>query len=471
MGPLLLSLVLRVVAAPPAQVQNNTFNSTFQVPQSVAQQYNINSTLLTSANVALDYEMSNWANGSVSQDSFYDVPLNAADAAPGALLKVQIDANTSAYTLPPNTALSRIMFMSENMNGSSVPASAYVLWPYTPRRVDDGLANVGFAHGACGIFGNCAPSHLRNLWYHFEVPFALALAGYVVVAPDYQGLGGQKHANGTLIQNLFLANPSEANDLIYALQAARLAFLSLSPRFVTMGHSQGGGAAWAVAHRQAARPTEGYLGTIAASPVTRAIDQAAEIVKDRISGTAAQIGYGLASLFPEFNISSVLTQEGIDRLSFLKEVEGCNAVTSELFASADLPSMIKENWTSVPEMLAFQDLTSNGGTRPFVGPMLVIQGLADPAVAPNMTIQAADEACAAFPDQSLQLVTYQGVGHTPVCYASRTLWLDWIWARYMGQSVQKGCQKQTEQSLWPYERYQYETNWFLEYATQNYELA
>ena len=39
-----------------------------------------------------------------------------------------------------------------------------------------------------------------------------------------------------------------------------------------MGHSQGRGAAWAAAQRQAITPVEGYLGTIVGSPDTNNLE-------------------------------------------------------------------------------------------------------------------------------------------------------------------------------------------------------
>ena len=249
-------------------VQNNSFASNYRLTSEQKSQANITDVTANNIEVGLNFERSNWANGSVADEPFYRVPRNASGTVPGSLLKVQMNANTSSYTIPPNTALSRILYQSRSLNGSAVPNSAYILWPYSPRVEADGNPIVGWAHGTSGGFGDCAPSHIRNLWYQFSAPHTLALQGYVVVAPDYVGLGVDHDANDNYIRHPYFANPAAANDLIYAVQAAQTAFPGLSKRFVTMGHSQGGGAAWAVAQRQTTEPVEGYLGTIAGSPVT-----------------------------------------------------------------------------------------------------------------------------------------------------------------------------------------------------------
>lgn len=91
------------------------------------EQAGIKNGLATNVAVALEFERSNWVNGLVTYDEFYCVPLDMADAPAGALLKLQKNANTSAYTVPPNTAISRFMFQTKTLNGSTVPGSAYIL--------------------------------------------------------------------------------------------------------------------------------------------------------------------------------------------------------------------------------------------------------------------------------------------------------------------------------------------------------
>ena len=255
--------------------QSNTFNSSFTLSNAQIAAADINDTIANNVNVAIQFERTNWALGSVHNDSFYSVPSNSSTAPAGSLLKLERYTNTSYFTVPPDVALSRILFQSETLNGSTVPASAFVLWPWMPRKEPrtGRYAVVGWAHGTSGVYGECAPSHIRNLWYQYSAPFTLALQGYVVVAPDYAGLGVTEYANGTEIRHPYLSNPSHANDMFYSVEAAQAAFPELSSYFVLMGHSQGGGAAWSAAQRQAKRAVAGYLGTIAGSPVTNTIDQ------------------------------------------------------------------------------------------------------------------------------------------------------------------------------------------------------
>ncbi|KAL8941348.1 MAG: hypothetical protein Q9216_002287 [Gyalolechia sp. 2 TL-2023] len=429
--------------------QNNTFASAARLTPQQQLDAGLDSILANNIEIALEFERSNLAHGSVDTDPFYTLPSNASAVPPGSLLKLQLSANTSAYTLPPNTALSRILYQSRTLNGSSVPGSAYILWPYSPRFEPDGFAVVGWAHGTSGAFANCAPSNIRNLWYQFVTPFTLALQGYVVVAPDYAGLGISQNLNGDPIKHPYVAHPAHANDLFFSVQAAQTAFATLSKRFILVGHSQGGGATWAAARRQASEPVEGYLGAIAASPVTNVRDLIA------LSGiSAGAVGMlmanGLPDIFPAFNASSFLTPAGLARYALLSELQGCNSVVSVSFLE---PELYQPAWYDTPYARRFFDLTSNGG-QPIAGPMLVLQGEGDPEIPLPITSNAVNLTCRAHPESQIQYLTYPGVGHVPVMYASQATWLNWIADRFAGKPVSDGCRSSSIASSRPYSEYQ-----------------
>ncbi|KAL8935740.1 MAG: hypothetical protein Q9211_004538 [Gyalolechia sp. 1 TL-2023] len=388
-----------------------------------------------------------------------------SDVAAGTVLKVEAVVNASTFSLPPNTAISRILYQTETMNGSRVPASAYVLWPYLPRETSDGYAVVSWAHATTGVFAECAPSHVRNLWYHFMAPYALVLQGYVVVAPDFQGLGVGVDANGRSIPHPYHSYPSHANDVVFAVQAAQAAFESLSKRFVVVGHSQGGGVAWGVAQRQATRPVEGYLGAVAGSPVTDIVAQT-----DAQQGNSGYIGgllvRGFQSMFPNFNISSILTAEGTRRFNLLAEIQGCNPVFSVALATRD---MYQDGWQHQPQVELYRDLTGIRG-RSISGPLLVVQGTEDAVVPAVVTDTALNETCSRFPDSELEYQSYEGATHVPVMYAAQRNWLQWIGDRFEGKAVEKGCRRRGFESGLERERYQGELDWFIEYAVERYAV-
>lgn len=457
------SLLASASAVP--NLQTRAVNST-AIFASQSAQAGISPTLAQTVESALEFEKAKWANGSVADDDFYSVPQNASSAPAGALLKVQVDANTSAYTLPPNTALSRIMYQTETFNGSRVPASAYVLWPYLPRTQPDGYPIIGWAHGTSGGFGECAPSHVKDLWLQSEPPFTLALQGYVVVAPDYAGLGVTQDAQGKPIVHQYLAFQAQANDLFYAVQAAQTAFRDLSKHFVLAGHSQGGGVAWGAARRQAQRPVDGYLGTVALSPITKIVDQAV-IFGAAIAEAVVLVAREIPTIFPQFKVSDILTPAGVQRLNLLSEVQGCNSPAMELFQESGL---FQPNWPQNPYVQAFQNLTANGN-HAVAGPMLVIQGEADNLVPLQLTTEAIDKVCKDYPEPpQLEYVTLANATHVPAVYATQAQWLAWIGDRFAKKEIAHGCRRSRLSSPRPYQYYQKEENWYIKAATKVYEI-
>lgn len=453
------------------QAQSSISNSTVAVGS------NIPNLTISNTQAALAFERSNWANGSVEEDDFYRVPKNSSDLPAGTLLKLETYTNTSLYTIPPQTALSRILYQTKDLNGSVVPASAYIQWPYSPLVQPDGTYPiVAWAHGTSGAFPACAPSHIRDLWYHFTAPYPLAIQGYVVVAPDYAGLGVSRSAKGEATVHQYLASPASANDLFYAVEAAQTAFPTLSKEFVVMGHSQGGGAAWAAAERQARNPVEGYLGAVAGSPVTNFAENlqlGASLIG--LDAALAASGYegtivmqALTSLFPGFDIATVLTPEGIKRLNLLREIQGCNSVGSTLLRGQAV-SLIRPEVLENGYVNAFQKLVGTGG-KEIAGPMLVLQGTADTNVPAPITTKYVNLTCTMFPKSAIEYNVYDGATHVPTMYASQREWLRWIDDRFEGKES-SACKIVERTSVLPQFSYQAEVNWFLEYATQTFQRA
>lgn len=330
--------------------------------------------------VAVDFERSNWATGSVLDDPIYCLPDNASSAIPGDVLKVEQQTNATKFTIPPNIAISRFMYQTETFNGSSIPATAFVLWPWMPRHFDNvsGIPTVAWAHGTSGLHSECAPSHLQNLWYQYSAPFTLALQGYAVVGVDYAGLGINKTADGTAITHQWGAHQAGANDIFYAIEAAQKAWPSeLSPEFAVMGHSQGGGVAWASAQRQLQKPVPGYLGSVAGSPTTdfsAFVSIPAQYIAPQLGWLAPTVG----SIFPDFQLGDWLSPAGLQAQQLYRDLGGCQSVDTEAFGEQGV-NYANPEWNETWYASAFNQLISVDG-KPFAGPLLVLQGTADPVV-------------------------------------------------------------------------------------------
>lgn len=417
---------------------------------------------------AWNFERSTWATGPVQTDPFYQAPPTRFSAAPGSLLKVEEATDITKFTIPPGTALSRILFQSRTLNGAAVPASAFVLWPYSPRRLNGGkIPVVAWAHGTSGLFGNDGPSHLKGLSYQFAAPYILALAGYVVVGPDYAGLGVSKDARGSPVNHEFLSNPSHANDLFYSVQAAQEAFGQLSEQFVILGHSQGGGAAWGAAQRQAVEPVRGYLGAIAAAPVTNLLKLPTD--GPLVGFLALFTVYALQKIYPNFDYHKVLTPQAIRRWELYLQLEGGDGVAFALLLDI-AGDLLLPDWEQDPYLQDFVGKTFNGG-KPIAGPLLVLDGLADTNLDPETTIQAVQATYTAYPRCQLRFETWDDVTHNGLMYASQPVWLQWIADRFSENPVADGFSSAKHSPLLPQQRYQSDPNWIVEGATDLYKLA
>ena len=406
----------------------------------------------------LEFEKSNWAHGSVVDDAFYDSPQEALTSPPGTLLKLEKDTDTTKYLLPPTAALSRFVYQSETLRGLKVPVSACVLWPYSPRSQSDGYPVVAWAHGTSGFDANAAPSHHKNLWQHFLAPYQIALQGYVVVATDYAGLGVKKYPSGQTIVHEYLASPSQANDIVHSVTAARSAFPELSMDFVVIGHSQGGGAAWSVAQKAASTSIPGYLGAIAVSPYTNILEEENELSR-LLTPTMCP---GLASAFPEFNPGDMLTAEGEERLDTVHQT---SAAISSAFALLSGADMLKPNWKDNPHFRQYLALTSNGG-KAIKGPLLITHGKSDPILRIAGVEKAVKRTAELFPSSQIEFVVLPNVTHVSALPASQRLWMDWIGDRFAGRAVEAACRSYELPYARPDTSQQRDPNWYLETATK-----
>jgi len=358
---------------------------------------------------------------------------------------------------------------SQSLNGTIVPASAYVLWPYAPFGYTDKWASnsksgnktkgkfplVAWEHGTSGQFVNCAPSNYRSLQYHFMVPYTIALEGFAVVAPDYAGLGVTTLPNGEA-SHTWAAAPAHANDVAYAIEAVRMAFpeyLAADGPFVAMGHSQGGAVAWAFAERQVEAPQPGYRGTISISPPLRIVDilkgalakiasiPTGEMIPDWAQTTLLnqpRLISAITAVYPSYNYSG-MTPKCYDRWNnVVKPLQGCLPM-EQLALNLSFSEFTKDNWTQDSTVLEWQNRVSVGGKK-FKGPLLTILGEND-VVPINVLEQAVDATCKVSRDQSLEMVTYQGAEHFPVIQASHMKWMGWIKEKISGCDTNGDCAK------------------------------
>lgn len=473
----LLTACIGTAQAQTTELQCAGFNSSFTLTQAQIEAANLSAGVATDIENTIRYDFSQLAFGGPGQDDFYTLPPltqtrtgNSTALKPGLLLKVQDYTNTSEYVLPPNLALSRILYTTTNLNGTVIPASGFILWPFQPRQFrtstsERGAPVVLWAHGTAGLTASRAPSAHRALWYGDNGPFALALAGYAVVAPDYAGLGISASWDGSPIPHQYETSPAGAYDALYGLRAAWEAFPGqLQKRFVAMGHSQGGGVAWGIAELLEAKAeafadlVKGYRGTVAGSPMTNLFASPPWLILPWLSAY-------LQGVYPSFDPSEWLTPLGLARVELLRQIQGGTLVSKSLFLNENV---YKPEWNETWYVNAYAGL-ANAGRKPFAGPLLVLQGTADTTIPYPLTNETVGATCALLEgsnqSRDLEFLVVNGTGHVPTLDATRSTWLQWIQDRFEGVPLQRsGCFRTEVESFRPLSNYQPVINSFIQWA-------
>lgn len=471
--PFLLSPWGVSAQAPPASEQLTSFNSSFSLTPDQISSANLSPEQAAAVETITRFDRSQLAFGGPNEDDFYALPPltnTTGELKPGVLLKVQDVTDPSAYAIPPNTALSRILYTTETFNGTVVPASAFILWPYQPKKLENNDGNAApvvlWTHGTSGFTAPYAPSAHRSLWYGHEAVFTLALEGYAVVAPDYAGLGISKSWDGSDIPHQYLLSAAGAHDALFSLQAAWDAFPdTLARDYVVMGHSQGGGVAWGAAEILHSEPESfseeinaGYKGAIAGSPTTDVFSGPPEFI-------LLFVGIALDSIFPSFKLSDWLTPLGISRAKLFKEIEGSLGVAQQLVLTGE--DVVRTDYNETSWYSSAYGAVANAGRKEFKGPLLVIQGTNDVYVPFEVTEGTVDATCEMGLEGTLEFMTLPEVGHVPALDATRPLWLKWIEDKFNGKEEEAhGCKKTTLESFLPIESYQAVGNSFTLWANK-----
>lgn len=422
----MLSLLLLSVLAAPAVAQIDLTSCT-----STDLTCLINRTLADQALL----ETPNYVTVPIRNDPFYDTPENysAATAQPGQILKVEYQTNSSEYDIPPGQALSRFMYTSVDFNGTVVPATASILWPFTPKSFNGSSSYplVAWAHGTSGVVRQCAVSNIRNLQYDFRSVFTLANVGYAVVTADYVGLGSDEPFN-------YLAYKLHANDVVYAVQAAQSVFSQLSKEWVSFGHSEGGGVAWAVGERQAFDPLPGFLGTIAAAPPPFPISTTPPVSN---SVFTAFLSFTISRLYG-LNLTEIFNPVPLKALQYVQSIGGCNDAGYASLATFTAEEIYSNtSWVaSAPAADFLRDFAVGG--RALGGPMLIIQGANDTVVGTVGSTIGYNLTCSAQGNNvSVEYLSVLQMDHNPSMYASQRVWLQWIEDRFNGVPTQQGCMR------------------------------
>ncbi|WP_353144667.1 alpha/beta hydrolase [Acinetobacter pragensis] len=174
-----------------------------------------------------------------------------------------IDNDVNTDLVDASASQSLMTYKMLGVDGAEVDATTLVFTPKTAAPAN-GWPIVVWAHGTTGVADKCAPSAL-GLGQTATLIEELLNKGYVVVAPNYEGLGSAGN-------HPFLNLKSEAYSITDAVVAARKYLKDqmgqkVSDQWVSIGHSQGGHAVLGAA-QYASRAQLNYKGTVAIAPAS-----------------------------------------------------------------------------------------------------------------------------------------------------------------------------------------------------------
>jgi pimeloyl-ACP methyl ester carboxylesterase len=269
----------------------------------------------------------------------------------------------------------------------------------------------------------------------FEGGGQLLAAGYVVAASDYQGLG-------TPGPHPYLVGDSEAMNELDMVRAARnLPEAHAGSDFVVWGHSQGGHASLFTGQLAATYAPELHLAGVAAgAPVPNLED----LFKVNTETTVGRILISMAlqswaRVYDDARLDQILTP--LARPLVGEIAKNCLYTKSQIASSVPgslalkltflhTPPWETEPWRTILEQ-------NNPGANRTNAPILMIQGDADPIVAPEVTARLVGRLCGE--GDEVELRRLKDVAHLDAGHVAAPEVVQWIEQRFAGDPASTVC--------------------------------
>jgi len=324
----------------------------------------------------------------------------------------------SPKSRPENAAESVVMtYKMQGIKGTETQATALVFTPKTEPPAG-GWPIVAWAHGAAGVADDCAPSTKELITTSFlgvqdnsiyNMIDSFVKEGYVVVAPDYEGLGEPSKQE----MHPFLHVKSAAYSITDAVVATK-SWLGnkASNKWAVAGHSQGGHAALSAA-QYAARANMDYKGAVALAPANnlKLIEELSEMALANMEdGTLPKtFGYlaldtltsfmaaGMKSLYPNEQVYSKIFKPPLDKTAeqaeklcllplgfqFLSDIG--TYMTNNEGSLKGYSSRKQEGFKNDPIVKQFLEKDSQPLQSLIKTPIIIYQGGSDNVVLPQAT--------------------------------------------------------------------------------------
>ena len=382
-------------------------------------------------------------------------------------------AREAVETAIPGAEALRIVYVSSDVRDKPTISTALVIAPAGPAPAE-GRPIVAWAHGTTGTAESCGPSQVfgpavdlnqyflvgGTSWTDFGIPAATSLikAGAVLVATDYQGLGGGG-------RHQYAVAASQARDVINSVRAVGSLGLSGSGhKAVVYGWSQGGGATIAaaglpdyIAATGTAFDAIDIVGFVAMAPDDvaaalpgGALDDAGSV--QLIAGLEGQFSdnifnfthfvmnmWGMQAAFPELKMTDLFTDEGAADIDAIVSRKCMHAASDTLnFAyGTSYKTLLKP---APANAKAWASAMIEGSVAPVkpVAPVIIYWGTKDTTVPPVMGKIYRDQMCGRGGNVArVQLAGDESHFTTPG--AAEPLYVPWMMDRLAGKPAADGC--------------------------------
>ena len=325
----------------------------------------------------------------------------------------------------------RIAYMTTDDRGRVHPVTGMVVAPPTPM-VGGQRKVIAWTHGTAGTAEKCAPSLSPN-FFRLTPALDAVRNNYVVVAPDYPGLGSPG-------PHPYLVGTVTARSTLDALRAARsIAGASAGTRFAVWGESQGGHAAlWTGQLAGVYGAGFALVGVAAGAPVTNLAanirggsDPNAKALLTALTAESWSRYYGVPLNIGRRTTPAIMRRFAGNCIS----VENSPKFSALLGIAALRRDLKNFDFPGTAPWSRF--VVANSVAPVSRVPILLAQTISDPLVSPQVTRQFARQLCANR--VRVRYLTLPGGDHASTARQSATATLQWIEDRFAGTRAPSDC--------------------------------
>lgn len=370
-------------------------------------------------------------------DSHDDIALPAdySGSGPGTLKRATTLPLVDRRLLRVAEVTAKITYLSTSgLDGSQQTVTGTVFEPVGDPP-EGGWPVIVFGHGTTGVTEECGPSTSPGLLGTADAIRALLGLGYIMVVPDYQGLGNHN------TYHPYLDATTEGYNMIDAMRATKKLLPKASDKWVAFGVSQGGQASWAAneLNTKYSSPDLDLVGSVSVSPAVNLSGLAdlamAGTLTPQQSISMVMILTALKKEHPDLNLDDY--RRGAAQKNW-NVLQGCSLdqVQKRLDIAKTLsPDDLRPAGPEAADRLRDYLIQMSALPRsPASAPMLVFHGDADQVVPVAWVDAAVKRAC----DMGDVVASFVGVGRghgdfDPVAA------LGWMKGRFAGEEPEDTC--------------------------------